>query len=159
MRASITYHVVSVQGALSRQCGQRVSEQTIGHPMGNAGLEGAPGLAAHHMWPTDLTPFRDLLSVARAGYLGGGANQVVSFSALLPASCPASSPAAGPDISQPAPGLARGPSTTAFQQLPSWSFPGYKIYMSFQPQQSWPPQNGGHGPALGPTKVRLQCVW
>lgn len=28
--------------------------------MGSAGgdLEGPPGLAAHHVWPTDLTPFR-----------------------------------------------------------------------------------------------------
>lgn len=157
---SITYHEVSAQGALSGYCRQRLSAQTIRHPVENAGgaLEGSPGLAAHHVWPTDLTRFRDPLSVARAGYLGGGANQVASFSTLPPASCPASGPTAGPDISQAGPILARGASTTAFQQFPSCTLPGYKIYMSFQPQESWPPQNGGHRSALGPTKGGLRLT-
>lgn len=56
----ITYHKVSSQGAVSRHSRQRVSGQTTRHPVGSAGgaLERAPGLAAHHVWPTDLTPFR-----------------------------------------------------------------------------------------------------
>lgn len=60
MGESIAYHKVSSQRALSRCCRQRVSGQTTGHPVGRTGgaLEGAPGLAAHHVWPTDLTPFR-----------------------------------------------------------------------------------------------------
>lgn len=97
---------------------------------------GAPGLATHRMWPTDLTPFRDPLSVAWASYLGGGANQVASFSALPPASCPASSPTAGLDISKAGPRSlvpARGASTTAFQQFPSCPLPGYKVCMSLKP--------------------------
>lgn len=88
--------------------------------MGNAGgaLEGAPGQAAHRICPTDLTRFRDPLSVARASYLGGGANQVASFSALPPASCPASSPTAGLDISK---GVLALPGE--LQPLPSSTFP------------------------------------
>lgn len=88
--------------------------------MGNAGgtLEGAPGQAAHRICPTDLTHFRDPLSVARASYLGGGANQVASFSALPPASCPASSPTAGLDISK---GVLALPGE--LPPLPSSSFP------------------------------------
>lgn len=67
--------------------------------------------------------------MARAGYLGGGTNQVTSFSALPPASCLASSPTAGPDISQAGPSLARGATTIVFQQCPSCPLPGYKVDM------------------------------
>lgn len=112
---SITYPDISVQGDLSGHWRQRIGGQTTGHPVGNAGgaLEGASGLAAHCMWPTDLTPFRDLLSVARASYLGGGANQVASFSTLPPASCPASSPTTSLDTSKADPSLARGASSSS----------------------------------------------